>query len=544
MSTGVQSMGATRSPSITFWRVVFVVIMLAGALAAYVRFVRGLGASTNLSDAFPWGLWIGFDVLVGVGLAAGGFVISSVVHVFNIKRYEKVSRPAVLTAFLGYLLVSVALLFDVGQPWHIWHPLVMWNPRSVMFEVAWCVILYTAVLAIEFSPMVLERFGLDRPLHIVRALYVPFVIAGALLSMMHQSSLGTLFVIMPGKLHGLWYTPWLPVFFFISAVAAGLGMTIIESYLSGRAFGHRLDDSLLRGLARVAVVLLSVYVVWKIEDLAGQGNLGLVFTITPESVMFWGEMSLGVLLPIVIFAVPRLRQNRHSLFLGAVLLVMGFVVNRLNVSITGMPGGASYFPSWMEVAITCALVAVGFSAFAWAAKNLVVFGSHDRREAAEMLAAAAKPAPAGPHFATINGAGLLALWGLLAIGFVLTALARPSGAAPQAKDGRQEIPTAPGKSLAVDKMPSTMTLATEFTFPKGKASPGEVTFSHETHVGRIDKPESMCAVCHNERGFSLQQKGNPVTGVVTMSRMKEGSLCGTCHNGKEATALSECSICH
>jgi c(7)-type cytochrome triheme protein len=532
MSSQVRSVGAARRPLITFWRVVFAVIMLAGALATYVRFVRGLGASTNLSDAFPWGLWIGFDILVGVGLAAGGFVISSVVHVFNIKRYEPVARPAVLTAFLGYLLVSVALLFDVGQPWHIWHPLVMWNPHSVMFEVAWCVMLYTAVLAIEFSPMLLERFGLHRPLRVVRALYVPFVIAGTLLSMMHQSSLGTLFVIMPGKLHGLWYTPWLPVFFFITAVAAGLGMTIIESYLSGRAFGHRLDDSLLRGLARVAVVLLGVYAVWKFEDLAGQGNLGLVFKITPESVMFWGEMGLGVFLPIVLFAIPSLRRNRHTLFLGAVLMVMGFIVHRLNVSITGMPGGLSYFPSWMEVAITAALVAVGFAAFAWAAKNLAVFGSHGEEHSVDKLANQTNPAPASPRFATVNGAGLLALWGLLAIGFGLTALARPSKAAP---------PAEPATTQNL-KMPPSMTLPAEFTFSRGKDSPGEVTFNHETHVGRMDRPE--CASCHREKGFSLRGKGNPMTGVVNMSRMKAGELCGTCHNGKEAIAVSECSICH
>src|ERR1017187_10375176 len=519
-----------RTPVITFWRAVFVAIMTLGAYAAYTRFARGLGPSTHLSDAFPWGVWIGFDVLVGVGLAAGGFVISAVVHVFGIKRCESMARPAVLTALLGYLLVSAALTLDVGQPWRMWHPLVMWNPHSVMFEVAWCVMLYTGVLAIEFSPMVFERLGWQRPLRLVRSLYTPFVILGVLLSMMHQSSLGTVFLIMPDKLHGLWYTPWLPVFFFITAAAAGLAMTIVESNLSARAFGERLDERVLQGAARVVVVLLGVYGLWKLEDLFGRGNLGLVFQLSQESVMFWGEMGLGVFLPMLLFAIPRVRRNRHGLFLGALLTVMGFVVNRLNVSVTGMLGasGVKYFPSWMELAITAAMVAAGFAGFAFAVKHLNVFG-HTQPDTAE-----AEPEPKA-RATTINGPGLATLWGLLAAGTVLMLVA---GRSPPAMARPQPAP-----APAVSPADPNLSLPEVFEFPVGDGSPGQVNFNHETHVPRIENTARVCATCH-ETSFSLRRRGQALAGPVTMERMKKGELCGACHDGSKAFAVDDCTSCH
>src|SRR5512140_3507106 len=216
-------------PRLTFWRAVLIVILILAAYATFVRFFYGLGASTNLSDEFPWGIWIGFDVLCGVMLAAGGFTLMATVHIFNVDDYKPIARPALLTAFLGYLLVIGALMFDLGKPYNIWHPMVMWQPRSVMFEVGWCVMLYTTVLALEFAPIVLERFKLDKPLRILHAISVPLIILGVILSTLHQSSLGSLYLIVPGKLYPLWYTPLLPVLFFLSALAVGMGMTVFAS---------------------------------------------------------------------------------------------------------------------------------------------------------------------------------------------------------------------------------------------------------------------------------------------------------------------------
>jgi Ni/Fe-hydrogenase subunit HybB-like protein len=232
---------AIKLPKLTFWRVVGLIILAFGAVATFIRFTQGLGASTNLSDEFPWGIWIGFDILCGVMLAAGGFTLMATVHIFHSEKYHPIGRPALLTAFLGYLLVVGALMFDLGRPWMIWGPMVMWNPHSVMFEVGWCVALYTTVLSLEFAPIIFEKLRMPKVLRLLRMISTPLVILGIILSTLHQSSLGSLYLIMAGKLHPLWYTPLLPVMFFISALAVGLAMTIFESNMSARHFNHALD---------------------------------------------------------------------------------------------------------------------------------------------------------------------------------------------------------------------------------------------------------------------------------------------------------------
>jgi Ni/Fe-hydrogenase subunit HybB-like protein len=352
--------------------------MVLFLVASAVRFTRGLGAVTHLSDRFPWGLWIGFDVLCGVGLAAGGFTLMAIVHLFNLRRFEPIVRPAILTAFLGYLLVIFGLLYDLGQPWRIWHALVYWNPHSVLFEVAWCVMLYTTVLALEFSPVLFERLRLERPRKVIHAISTPLVIAGVVLSTLHQSSLGSLYLIVPGKLYPLWYSPMLPVLFFLSAVGAGMGMVILESALSGRAFGRRLEMSLLEPLGRGMVVALAVYGILKLRTLAHAGILPWMLQPGYENRMFLAEFGIGVVLPIALLVIPAVRRSERGLVAGALLAVVGFMVNRLNVSVTGLEGaaGVRYLPSWMEVSVSVGLVALGFAAFALAVRHLPIFPSH------------------------------------------------------------------------------------------------------------------------------------------------------------------------
>jgi Ni/Fe-hydrogenase subunit HybB-like protein len=359
----------------TFWKAVFLVIMAGGIYCTVLRFYRGLGASTNLSDQFPWGLWIGFDVMCGVMLAAGGFTLTAAVEIFNIKRFHSIIRPTILTAFLGYLLVCGALMYDLGLPWNIWHPLVMRNPHSVMFEVAYCVMLYTTVLALEFSPIVLEHFKLMRALKIVRSVMVVFVILGVLLSTLHQSSLGTLYLIMPNKLHPFWYSPLLPIFFFLSAIAVGLAMTIFESSMSSKYFGRELELTILRDLGRVLVVVLALYGILKFEDLYHRGVLRLVVTPGYEQRFFLLEMFLSVGAPLALLLVPKIRESAKGLYVAAVLTLLGFVTNRLNVAITGVENavGARYTPKWTEVVITAMFVALGFAIFGFVAKYLPIF---------------------------------------------------------------------------------------------------------------------------------------------------------------------------
>jgi len=375
-----------KFPRLTFWRAVLVVILAAGFYSTVLRFAKGLGAVTNLSDQFPWGLWIGFDVLCGVGLAAGGFTLAATVYVFHVERFHAVLRPSILTAFLGYGLVAVALLFDLGKSYNIWHPLVMWNPHSVMFEVAWCVMLYLTVLALEFSPVVFERFHLHTPLRVVKALTIPLVIVGVLLSTLHQSSLGSLFLIVPLKLHPYWYSPLLPVFFFISALGVGMAMVIFESNLSSRAFGREIEMPLLEVLGRAMAVVLVLYGLLRIQDLWSRGALAHLREPSTETLLFLLEISLGVLIPLPMLLFRKVRENRDGLFAAAVLVITGFVLNRLNVSITGLEAssGVHYFPRWTEVAVTLSIVGVGFLLFSLAARYLNVFeparAAHATRE--------------------------------------------------------------------------------------------------------------------------------------------------------------------
>ncbi len=360
---------------LSFWKIAAALLLAAGCYSMFVRFFYGLGASTHLSDDFPWGLWIGFDVLCGVGLAAGGFTLASIVYIFNIKKFEPIIRPTILTAFLGYLLVIVGLLFDLGRPFQIWHAIIMWNPRSVMFEVAWCVMLYTTVLALEFAPVVLERFKMTRTIGLLKKLTIPIIILGVLLSTLHQSSLGSLYLIVPYKLYALWYSPLLPVFFWVSAIAVGCAMVIFESFLSARAFKRGLEMHLLSDVARISVVMLAVYLMMKFMDLYNRHLLGLLFVNRNETYFYWIEMAVGAIIPMLWLASARVRRSQAGLFTGAAMIVLGFILNRMNVTITGFEAyaGRHYFPTWMEISVTVAIVTGGFIAFSLAAKYLNIF---------------------------------------------------------------------------------------------------------------------------------------------------------------------------
>ncbi|CUU02545.1 Ni/Fe-hydrogenase 2 integral membrane subunit HybB [Candidatus Thermokryptus mobilis] len=368
-------MKEVKPPKLKFWTVVFWIILALGIYVTIVRFTKGLGAVTNLSDNFPWGLWIGFDVLCGVGLAAGGFVMASAVYIFNLEDYKSILPSAILTAFLGYILVIVALIYDLGKPWNIWHPIIMWNPESVMFEVAWCVMLYTTVLALEFSPMLFQKLRLVKPKKIIHNLTIPLVVAGVILSTLHQSSLGSLYLIVPEKLHPIWYSSNLPYLFFLSAVAVGPAMVTIESYLSSRAFKREIEIHILSRLGKVSAVALMVYFVLKVEDIVNYKLFKYIFAFNYESVMFWLEFLLGVILPIVLLANSKVRESKKWLFYAQLTTVLGFILNRLNVSITALESytQARYFPKWTEIVITMFMVSLGFAAFRFIAKTLPVF---------------------------------------------------------------------------------------------------------------------------------------------------------------------------
>jgi len=358
-----------------FWKVVFIVIMVLGLYSTYIRFFRGLGAVSNMSDKFPWGLWIGFDLLCGVMLAAGGFCMVGAVYLFNVERLHSVVRPAVLTAFLGYVLFIVGLLYDLGRPWYIWHQLIYMNPHSVMFEVGICVMSYTTVLLFEFLPNVFERFHMETPIKWIKKIYPVLIILGILLSTLHQSSLGSLYLIMPSKLHPFWYTPALPFLFFGSAIAVGLAMTIFESTQSAKAFGRHLELPVLVELGGALLVALWVNALLRFEDYFHRGLLGQIIKPSYEAYFLWLELALAFVIPITMLSFKKVRLSPGGLYLASVCTVLGFITNRLNIAVIGFETyvGHHYMPKLTEFSVTLMIVALGFALFGLAVKYLPIF---------------------------------------------------------------------------------------------------------------------------------------------------------------------------
>lgn len=376
-------------PKITFWRVVAALILCAGAVATFQRFVFGLGAATNLTDAWPWGLWIGFDVISGVGLAAGGFTITAIVYIFNLKEYHCIVKATVLTAFMGYVLVGVALLWDLGKFWDIWKALVYGNHHSAMFELAVCVASYLGVLALEFASIAFGKFRwMKKPVSFLKSIYILLVIMGVLISTLHQSSLGTLFVIVPQKLHPLWYTKLLPIYFFVTSIGAGLAMTIVESYLSWRGMGHEAPLHILSNLARAMVVIQLTFSVAMFEGLFVGGKLGYLVNGSYESMMFILEVLVWTVIPTIIVLNRKWVSTRLGVFAAGFSYVLGFLLNRINVTITGMEGyaGTRYMPTWQEIAVSASFVVVAFMVFRFAVKYFNLFDDHHHGEETETKA--------------------------------------------------------------------------------------------------------------------------------------------------------------
>ena len=365
-------MSAIRLPKITMWRAIVAVIFAAGIYSAYARFALGFQQSTHLTDPQPWGLWVGLGTLCGVGLSAGGFAIAAAVYLLGFERYRPVLRAAVLLSFLGYMSVIVGMMYELGLPWRIWHPIVMWNRHSVLFEVSWCVMLYSTVLALEFSPALVEKI----PWKGLRELYLKWhhqiliglVMIGVVLSSLHQSFLGGLYLLTQGKLDPLWYSPYLPSLFYLSAIPAGLAATVIALYLCVRSLNVRIDVNILSEVSRVIAPMLAIYALFRGVDLYTRGCVRYMFMWREESLSFWLEIALFVIAPILLLSREKVRNTPVLLYWTCALVVMGFMANRLNVSITGLQvsSGIYYTPKWTEFALTFATIAAAVLAFRYA----------------------------------------------------------------------------------------------------------------------------------------------------------------------------------
>jgi Ni/Fe-hydrogenase subunit HybB-like protein len=371
---------------------VVVLLSLTGIafVVAMIRYANGIGAISDLSNSYPWGFWISFDLFTGVAISSGAFLMAAAVYIFELKEFRPLLRPSVLTAFLGYLMVAIALLVDLGHPERIWYMMIHWNHTSVLLEIGICVMSYLTVLAIEFAPVVFEGLKWQRFAHFIHRFIMPFVILGVVLSTLHQSSLGSLLLIQPTKLNPLWWTPILPILFFISAISIGLSMVILESSLSSRYFKRGLETHLLDKLARTIPVVLAIYVLVKFGDLARAGNLKYLFTSGTMSTLFWTEMIIGAFIPMIMFSFKRVRQSENGLLIGAVISLAGMILNRFNVSwfavhhpdpLTYLPtfmGNVRYLPTLPEIAVSAGIFSAGILAFGLAAKYLPVFESENR----------------------------------------------------------------------------------------------------------------------------------------------------------------------
>jgi len=375
-----------KGPLMTPFNVFAGLVVLVGLVLTVLRFTGGLGAVTNLDDNNPWGIWIGFDLLTGVALAAGGFVTSSAVYIFGLKKYHSAVRPAILTAFLGYALVVVALHFDVGRPWRLPYPfLVSQGTTSVLFEVAACVALYLTVLFIEFTPAPLEWLGKKRLRRVVVGLTLLLTVFGVVLSTLHQSSLGALFLIAPGKLHPLWYSGYLPIFFFVSAVIAGLSMVIFEAAMSYKAFKHKFDEEHLAnkenvalGFGKAAAVVLFGYFFVKLLGIAVENEWA--YLATGYGAWFLVELLGFVLLPAFLFGTGARERNLGRVQFAAGWTVFGVILNRFNICLVAfnyhLPSAERYFPSWMEIGISLFLVTMGLIVFRFIVTRMPIFHTH------------------------------------------------------------------------------------------------------------------------------------------------------------------------
>ncbi len=362
------------------------IIIILGLIVTALRFTKGLATVTNLSDYNPWGIWIGFDLMVGVALAAGGFVTSAAVYLFGMKKYHSAVRPAILTGFLGYALVVLALHYDVGRPWRLPYPfIVQRGTTSLLFEVAACVALYLTVLFLEFSPAALEWLGLKKVRQWAIRFTLILTIFGVVLSTLHQSSLGALFLIAPSKLHPLWYSSYLPVYFFISSIIAGLSMVIFEGTLAHRYYANKMDqvhleekDSVALGFGKAASFVLAGYFIIKVIGISAGNHWHLLGT--GYGIWYLVELLGFVGLPCFLYALGVREKNLVLIRWTAVLTVIGVVLNRLNISLIAfnwhLPSSERYFPHWMEIVISAFIVTLGLVAYRFIVSRMPIFYEH------------------------------------------------------------------------------------------------------------------------------------------------------------------------
>jgi len=366
---------------LTPFNVISLPVILLGAALLVVRFARGLGSITNLSQDYPWGLWIGFDVITGVAFAGGAYCITFMVYILRMEKYHSIVRVTVLNGLLAYIFYAGALLLDLGRPWNVINPVIgnSFGVSSVLFLVAWHFLLYMIAEFIEFSPAVAEWLGWKRIRRILGALTLGAVIFGITLSTLHQSGLGALYMMAKGKVHPLWYSEFIPILFFVSSIFAGLSMVIFEGTISHRVFRSQLGpaqrlshDSIVLGLARICAGTMFVYLF--LHALVFLHGRRWEFLDTSLGAWYLLEMIGFVLLPLLLFTRAVRTVSLPLVRVAAVITLVGIIMNRLNVSVIAFKWyeAVRYVPSWMEIVVTLAVVFAEIWAFRWIVNRMPV----------------------------------------------------------------------------------------------------------------------------------------------------------------------------
>jgi Ni/Fe-hydrogenase subunit HybB-like protein len=370
-----------RGKFLTPFNVISIPIMILGLIIIIIRFWKGLGAVTNLTQEVPWGLWIGFDVVTGVAFAGGAYVLTFMVYILNMQKYHSIVRITVLNGFLAYVFYAGALLLDLGRPWNVINPIIgnSFGTSSVLFLVAWHFLLYMVAQLIEFSPAIAEWLGAKRARKILSGMTVAAVIFGITLSTLHQSGLGALYLMCKDKIHPLWYSEFIPVMFFVSSIFAGLSMVIFEGSISQRVFfrqispeNHKSHDSIVIGLSKICAVAMFAYAF--LQLLVFVHGKRWEFINTPMGYWYLVEMVGFVIVPMVLFFYSYRRSSINLIKIAALLTMLGVIINRLNVTVIGFRWDAAirYFPTWMELAVTLAVIFTEIWIFRWVVNRMPV----------------------------------------------------------------------------------------------------------------------------------------------------------------------------
>ncbi|RJP29428.1 MAG: Ni/Fe-hydrogenase cytochrome b subunit [Candidatus Omnitrophota bacterium] len=555
-----------KTNSLSFFQQVLWFIVGVGVAVAFFRFWRGLGGATNLDDVTPWGLGIVFDVACGIALAAGGFTLAAVVYIFQIERYKPIARLAVLSACLGYGLYCVGLAFDMGRPERFWHILIYWQHHSVLFEVAWCVILYMTVLFLEFTPVLCEGLGWRKIESFFKAITMPVVIAGVALSTLHQSSLGALFLIMKGKLDDLWHTQMLPFFFLLSAISAGVMIVTLLGIASAKHWKRKFGPDEFAPLARTVSFILFAYFILKMIDLVWRGQFSRLFEGSFNSYLFLDEMIYAVVLPAVLFSFRSIRRSTLGVGIVGWIIILGVVFNRMNVGLiaTFWATGSTYFPTWMEIAYSTMLVSLSVIIFSAIVRYFPVFGDNEDSHNYQKMGSldeliTSNMLPGQPGYQALSQISLVILLGMAVAAFAMPSVAvhgRRILSSP-ARPSIERVFYDENGTYVYQEAPEILTINCD------RMGKDVKNFPHQKLIELLGGDDS-CLKCHcgAEQGITIHSKTDHRSCALCHTDMyranaESGAIglkeayhirCIECHDEegpkRNLDMMSECQYCH